>query len=538
MDESRAPGLPPQDVLSPTPPADGRAAVLIVDDQERNLRVLEGLLGDLGHEVVSAASGGEALSFLMERDVAVVLLDVRMPGMDGFETAELIRRRRRSRHTPIIFVTAADDPVDHVVRGYSLGAVDYILKPFNGDILRSKVKVFADLFLQGRELASRTAELQEKNAALQREVLRRERAERVLAQSRDFYLSLFDEFPTLVWRSDETGRIGYFNRSWLAFVGRTLEEEREAGWTGGLHPEDRARCLRRYEEAFGKREPFEIEYRHRRADGEYRWIVNHGRPYRNLDGGFAGFIGSCSDITPRRQGEEELRAANAELEAFSYTVSHDLRAPLRSMAGYCEILRENYARGATLDQPWKDYLRMISESCAQMDGLICDLLDFSRVSRGHVVQEPVDLAELLAGPTRELRLQGQLTLAGSLAGPVVGNRVFLLQVFTNLLSNAVKFVPEGVTPRIVVRTEEPEPGRVRAWVEDNGIGIAPEYQDRIWNVFERLNDASRYPGSGIGLAIVRRAVTRMGGRVGVESAEGQGSRFWVELPKAARPTGA
>ncbi len=180
MDESRATGtgLPPPGAEPSVPPpvAAARAAVLVVDDQSANLRVLEGLLGDLGHDVVAAGSGGEALSCLMARDFAVILLDVRMPGMDGFETAELIRRRRRSRHTPIIFVTAADDPVGQVVKGYSLGAVDYILKPFNGDILRSKVKVFADLFLQGRELANKTAELVEKNLTLQKEVARRERA--------------------------------------------------------------------------------------------------------------------------------------------------------------------------------------------------------------------------------------------------------------------------------------------------------------------------------------------------------------------------
>ena len=215
-------------------------------------------------------------------------------------------------------------------------------------------------------------------------------------------------------------------------------------------------------------------------------------------------------------------------------MSHDLRAPLRSMSGICEILTENYGPGATIDQGWKEYVRRISESASQMDRLIVDLLEFSRVARGRLHVEPIDLGPLLADSAREPGLGGRVAVVAPPDGPVLGNRVLLSQVFSNLFSNGVKFVPEGIEPRVTVRTEDGDAGWIRVWVEDNGIGIAPEYQERIWKVFERLNDAGRYPGSGIGLAIVRRAVLRMGGRVGVESAERKGSRFWVELPRAPR----
>ncbi|RPH52360.1 MAG: response regulator [Planctomycetota bacterium] len=533
---------PPIDMTSingPDPAATSdkseRAGILIVDDQEGNLRVLEGLLEDLGADIVSAHSGTDALSRLLERDFAVILLDVRMPIMDGFETAELIRKRRRSRHIPIIFVTAISDDVEQIAKGYAVGAVDYIMKPLNGDILRSKIRVFMELYQKGRELASKSEELTLKNTALEKEIRKRERVERILAKSRDFYLALFDEFPTLVWRTDEDGKITYFNRSWLAFVGRTLEQEKQGGWDQGLHSEDREKCVARYDAAFQSREPFEMEYRHRRKDGEYRWILNCGRPYRNLDGSFAGFIGSCYDITPRRKSEEETRAANAELEAFSYTVSHDLRAPLRSMAGFCQILLEDYVGKQGIDRDWQEYVERISQASKQMDALIRDLLAFSRLARDKVDMTPIETGPLLKEVVSSMRLDGNPVTVVGPSPVVMGNRVLLSQVFSNLIGNGLKFVTEGNEPKVVIRTEEGQDGWIRTWVEDNGIGIAPEYHDKIFQVFERLNEASTYPGTGIGLAIVRRAVGRMGGRVGVVSEEGKGSRFWVELPRAGAP---
>jgi PAS domain S-box-containing protein len=520
--------------IEPEPPATSRAGVLIVDDQESNLRALQELLEDLDMDIVTARSGEQALSCLLDRDFAVILLDVRMPVMDGFETAAMIRKRRRSRHIPIIFVTAVDDDVEHMVKGYSVGAVDYIMKPLNGDILRSKVKVFVELYQKGRELGDKTAELTEKNLALEKEIRKRERVERILAKSRDFYLALFDEFPTLIWRSDEDGRVSYFNRSWLTFVGRTLEQEKQAGWEALIHPEERDACVAKYRAAFLSREPFETEYRMRRKDGEYRWMLNHGRPYRNLDGSFAGFIGACYDITLRKKSEEETRSANAELEAFSYTVSHDLRAPLRSMSGFCQILIEDYGTKSP-DRAWREYVERISQAAKQMDTLIRDLLAFSRLARDKVDLMPIDLGPLLREVISEMRLEGSPARVVGSGPSVLGNKVLLSQVFSNLISNALKFMAPGTTPEVQVKAVEGPDGWVRTWVEDNGIGIASEYHEKIFQVFERLNDASAYPGTGIGLAIVRRAVGRMGGRVGVESEEGKGSRFWVDLPKASAP---
>jgi PAS domain S-box-containing protein len=506
-----------------TPPG-RRASILLVDDQEGNLRALEAILRDLDQELVLARSGQEALFHLIRQEFAVVLLDVRMPDIDGFETAELIRRRQKSRHTPIIFVTAVEDTMGQMSRGYAAGCVDYITKPINADILKSKVRVFVDLHLKTKELI-------EKNATLEREILLRERVERELARARDSYLALFDDFPALIWRANPSGSVDYVNRSWLLFSGRPIEEELGQGWIRGIHPQDVSRAVATLEQALRAREPFETEFRFRSHTGEYRWLINHGRPYQSLEGNYAGFIGSCTDISRRRASEEATRAANEELEAFSYTVSHDLRAPLRAIAGFCQILIEDYR--PCLDETGKDYLERIDQSARQMDDLIRDLLTFSRLGRTQIEMGPVDLEPLLSDVASIHREGGaDIDCQGSF-GWVAGNAVLLRQVFSNLVSNGIKFVPENTRPRVRITPENTAPDRLRVWVEDNGIGIDPDHHERIFQVFERLNSTLAYPGTGIGLAIVRKAIACMKGRVGVESAVGKGSRFWVELSRSA-----
>ena len=238
---------------------------------------------------------------------------------------------------------------------------------------------------------------------------------------------------------------------------------------------------------------------------------------------------------------EELREANAELESFAYSVSHDLRAPLRAMQGFSQALLEDYA--GQLDAQGVDFAGRIIEAAKRMDLLVLDLLSYSRVTRSELRLDPVDLGRLVADAraamaeqiaAADAEVSDQLESGG---GPVLvlAHAATAQQIVVNLLENALKFVAPGVRPRVRLRTEA-RGDMVRLWVEDNGIGIAPEHQDRIFEVLERLHGAETYPGTGIGLAIVRRAIERMGGGVGVESRAGEGSRFWVEL-RAATPEG-
>jgi signal transduction histidine kinase len=227
-----------------------------------------------------------------------------------------------------------------------------------------------------------------------------------------------------------------------------------------------------------------------------------------------------------------LQEVNAELESFSYSVSHDLRAPLRAMQGFAAALLEDQAD--RLDATGRDHARRIVAAGARMDAAIQDLLAYSRLAHAELRLESVDVEalveELVAHMETEIRGRNARVAVHRPLPRVRAHRSTLRQVVTNLVANALKFVPPGAPPKVEVRGEERD-GRVRLWIEDNGIGIPAEHHERIFRVFERLHGVETYPGTGIGLATVRRAMERMGGRAGVESAPGRGSRFWIELAR-------
>jgi PAS domain S-box-containing protein len=299
------------------------------------------------------------------------------------------------------------------------------------------------------------------------------------------------------------------------------------------------------------------EHEVRRSDGGSRWLYGNAVPIFGEDGKVSQVVAAFVDVTERKRAEEQIRELNTdlerrvrertvklmeairELEAFSYTVAHDLRAPLRAMKGFADLVLED--AGGRLDSRERDYLHRVIDSAARMDALVRDLLAYSRLSRGGLEAEQVGLDALVHDVARqmaaELRdLGAELTIEAGIPD-VLGHAESLRQVVTNLLSNAAKFVSPGVPPRIRVAAQTRDTW-VRLTVEDNGIGIAPEYHERIFRVFERLHRPELYPGTGIGLAIVHRAIEKMGGRVGVDSAIGKGSRFWVELPQAPSPKAA
>ncbi|MCI0745406.1 MAG: ATP-binding protein [Verrucomicrobia subdivision 3 bacterium] len=521
----------------------GKVNILLVDDRPEKLLALEACLSSLGQNLVRANSGKEALRYLLRQEFAVILLDVSMPTMDGFETAGLIRQRPKTEHVPIIFVTSLNDSEKHIFQGYSLGAVDYILSPIVPDVLRTKVSVFVDLYKKAEQIRLQGEQLRKLEEAEHRRKLAEvaDRLEIETRRNRFFTLAL-----DLLAIADFDGCFLQINPVWEKVLGFSEEELKSKCGLDFVHPEEHAAMAAQLDQLRNGQCATYFEGRYRCKDGSYRWLAWTASPFvsERLIYIFA------RDITTRKQHEAaiqelnqqlerrvgELTEANAELEAFNYTISHDLRSPLRSMQGFAQALIEDCS--AELSPTGRNYTGRIMSSSQYMDILLQDLLKYSRLSRAEMDRSNLDLdqltGEVLDNMSTEIAGAGAMVEVQRPLLAVYGNRSTLKQIITNLISNAVKFVESGVQPRVRISTESRE-GLVRLWIEDNGIGIAPEHQQRIFGLFERLHGANSYPGTGVGLAIVRKAVERMHGRVGVISKSGEGSRFWIDLPGPTSP---
>jgi PAS domain S-box-containing protein len=271
------------------------ANVLLVDDRPENLLALEAILEPLGQTLLHAHSGEDALRQLLRHDVAVILLDVQMPELDGFETAALIKQRERTSHVPIIFVTAISKDEEQVFRGYSVGAVDYVFKPFNPAVLRSKVAVFIELHDKNEQLRRQTELLKEQELA----ELRRESEER--------YRFLAEAQPDQIWTASPNGELDYVNQRALDYFETSFGELVEAGWTHVVHPEDLARMLERWQLSLTTAQPYENELRLLAADGSYRWHLTRAVPMTRRDGGVLKWFGSNTDIHDQKGTEEAQR---------------------------------------------------------------------------------------------------------------------------------------------------------------------------------------------------------------------------------------
>jgi PAS domain S-box-containing protein len=369
-----------------------------------------------------------------------------------------------------------------------------------------------------------------------------------LRESESRFRLLADNAPVLIWVNNAEG-CQFVNKAYQEFFGVPESRLLGYGWADFVHPEDRQSYIESYQRAVAADAPLHAEFRARRADGEYRWLLSSGIRRTPPGEEFGGYVGSSTDITEmvvaretlaRSRDELEklveertatLRQTVAELEAFSYSLSHDMRAPIRAIGSFSEIALAEF--GAKVGPPATDYLARVIRAATRLDRLIQDVLAFSGLGRQEFEIKTIDVGVLLHEIVSERPELQPPNAEVSIVAPILPMRAHeasLMQCLTNLLDNAVKFVAPGVKPMVRVYSQSGG-ANVRLVVEDNGIGIDAAAQSRLFQMFYRGHRGDEYIGTGLGLAIVRKAAERMGGTAGVESAPGKGSRFWVELAK-------
>ena len=416
-----------------------RVNILLVDDREDKRMAMETVVAELGQNIVMASSGKEALRCVLQHEFAVILLDVNMPGMDGFETAFLIRQRRNSEHTPIIFITGVSDTETHVSRGYSLGAVDYITTPVLPEVLRTKVWVFVELY---------------------------KKTERIKKQAERLRIAHDDLDARVKARTNE-----------LAAANNSLKAE------------------------VAERQAAEAAVRQLNADLERRVL----------------------------ERTSALSASNADLEAFTYSVAHDLQAPLRHVQSYAEMLLMDYS--TQIPEDAHHYLKRIAVQGKNMSRMLEDLLKLSLIGRQDLSLQKTELNEVvdevLTGIKQEINGRQIEWRVGDL--PLVSCDPGLIRlVFVNLFSNAVKYTRPR--ERAVVEVGQTlRGGETSIFVRDNGVGFAMEHAGKLFGVFQRLHRASEFEGNGVGLATVSRIVRKHGGRIWAEAAEDKGASFYFTL---------
>jgi PAS domain S-box-containing protein len=541
------------------------AKVLIVDDQPRNLDALEAMLAPIDCTSVRAESADEALLCLLRDEFAAIILDIKMPGMDGIELAKLIKQRKRSQHVPILFLTAHMLDERDALQGYEVGAVDYLSKPVNPEILRSKVGVFIDLFTKTRALAALNdvlqAEVAERekaqealrlaNQELERRVLDRtaalDRAHQGVRENAERLRMALDVAQIAAWEWQlASGQMTWSTDPEALFGFPKGSFGPELRMSRNLHPEDKTAVERAVASA-RETGTYQADYRIVRPDGHLVWVTERGRVVADADGNPARVVGITRDVTAEREAAHErerllqdARQARDETEQQSHlkdeflaTLSHELRTPMNVILGWLAILDSG--------KPIRDIsasVSVIRRNAELQAKLIEDLLDMNRLMAGAIRldKKRVDVGTLVQGTIQGLQPAAEekgVQLAASVdpgIGQVLGDSKRLQQVLWNLVHNAVKFTSSG--GRVEIGGQRLD-GRLRISIRDNGRGISPEFLPHVFERFRQQDSSSTREafGLGLGLSIAKHLVELHGGSIQASSpGEGQGATFTVEIP--------
>jgi signal transduction histidine kinase/DNA-binding response OmpR family regulator len=516
--------------------------ILIVDDKSENIFSLKSVLEANLFEVDTALSGEEALRKVLKNTYTLVILDVQMPGMDGFEVAEALTGLSRTKDIPIIFLSAVNTHKSFITKGFASGAIDYITKPVDPDILILKVRMFDRLYEQSRAL-------NKAHNALKQEIEVRKEAEQALSDTVNELHSTLQSIPQIAFTARPDGTLEFVNQYWY----RYSDSKKIFPVT---HPDEKdlaqvwEQCLRAGRE-------WETEVRIKEQISEtYRYHLMRALPVTS-DGQIVKWVGTFTDIheqkllsenLEQRVGERtreleiinrELEASNHDLQQFASVASHDLQEPLRKIQLFSSLIQTR----PDADPEMVNYLRKIRDSSARMRKLIEDLLSFARISQAATF-EITSIATIVRDILVDLELLIQEKKATLDIGPLPVVEVvpgLIRQVFQNIISNALKFSKTDEPPLVTIRSEYvDEPSATAPSVEkgdycrisirDNGIGFDEQYVDKIFTLFQRLNDQEQYAGTGIGLAIAKKIVEKHNGMITVHSQPEEGSVFIVLLP--------
>jgi len=516
--------------------------ILIVDDRSENILPLKKILELHNFKTDSAESGEEALKKILNNTYSLIIMDVQMPGMDGFEVAEAISGFNKAKDTPIIFLSAVNKEKKFITKGYSSGGIDYLTKPVDPDILLLKVKTFNKLYEQQQELKAI-------QLSLQTEIETRKQAQENLAAHMQELQFVLESLPQIAFTLSTDGKIEYVNKHWFQYAPdmQQLPEN---------HPDDPV--CDHWKEALSNGSEFACDLRLKHLEsGEYRYFLLKIIPVLQ-NGLVIRWVGTYTDIHQQKIANEvlehkveqrtkelvsknhELETTNHELQQFAWVVSHDLKEPLRKIQTFNHLIKDKFLTGNSEAQSYLD--RSISSS-KRMSSLISDLLDYSRlsVSANFSVTNLNELiGEILGDFEESIAEKKAVVNIGPL--PVLDTiSSQIRQVFQNLISNALKFSKPGTPPVISITGEiiasrdetaevSPTGKFCRITISDNGIGFDEKFLDRIFVIFQRLNNQSSYEGTGIGLAIAKKIMDKHNGLISAKSRENEGASFILILP--------
>jgi PAS domain S-box-containing protein len=520
-----------------------RARVLVVDDDDRNLLAIRTVLEDVG-EIVTASSGEEALRHLLKGEFAVILLDVFMPGMDGYETAQIIRSREQTKRIPIVFLSAVNKETEHLIRGYSMGAVDYVFKPVEPVVLRSKVAVFVDLFEKTREIQRKAAAEQallDENLRAEQELLR---AEQELRMAEQRQAAIIKSLPIVLYLEPigSGPRVPQFvSGDFKTLTGFDFEEvtARPNLWAERLHEDDRERVT----EAIAKRSQQgaqSIEYRWRCADDSYKHFLDQAVLLRDADGNPKEFAGTLLDVTDRRNLESQLVQAR-KMDAIGKLtggIAHDFNNLLAAVLGGLGLVE----RRVQLNDEQKKIVAMTRHAAEQGSELVGRLLAFAR--RQQLEPARIEISNL-AVTVRDLlahTLGGRVTLDWQADGELwcaYADEAQLELALMNLIINARDAMPDGGTVTVTGQNRHVDGGGqlglpggdyVVLTVSDTGSGIPREMLEQVMEPFFTTKEVGK--GTGLGLSMVYGFAKQSGGAIHIDSEVGKGTRVEIWLPKA------